>query len=357
MDIIVSEPRCSALLNEFTLERETIHRNTQERRWLIIEQVFQMFKEVAETNNITLSAKRLHMSQPSITLQIQSLENEYGARFFDRTNKGVTLTKEGEIFYTHVVRVLDILSHAREEINAVAKDQRKLLYLGATLTIGEYILPKILAFMSQHHPDVEFKVKIANTDSISQDISEKKLHVGLIEGPIIQYKDLNVENFWEDELVVVIPVFHPWGSRNTISLEELLSEHLVTREEGSGTRKVMEIALKEKGLDPDQLNVAMELGSTQAIKEVIVAGLGIAVMSKLTVSSNDDQKHFKALKFEDGPIYRPFSILTNAQITKTKKERALIDLLHDHNQIEDIISKDYYEFEKNKKKNDMLASK
>src|SRR5665648_692862 len=180
-----------------------------------------VFKEVAETKNFTLSAKKLHISQPSITSQIQDLENEYGARFFDRTNKGVTLTKEGEIFYTHIRSVLEILSSAKEEINALAKGQRGIIYLGATLTIGEYILPNILAFLYNTHPDVDFKVKIANTESISQDVLEKKLHIGLIEGPVHRHKDLNVAKFWEDELVAVLPYFHPLASRKNMTLAEL----------------------------------------------------------------------------------------------------------------------------------------
>ncbi|ODA40342.1 LysR family transcriptional regulator [Desulfosporosinus sp. BG] len=310
-----------------------------------MEQHFLVFKDVAETKNITLSAKKLHMSQPSISLQIQNLENQYGARFFDRTNKGVTLTKEGQIFYAHVRSVLDLLTNAKEQISALALNQRGLIQLGATLTIGEYILPNILAFLYKTHPDVDFKVKIANTESISQDVLEKKMHIGLIEGPVPQHKDLNVESFWEDELVVVIPYFHPWASRNSITLAELPHERLVTREDGSGTRRVMEMALKERGLDPDQLNISMELGSTQAIKQLVSAGLGITIISSLTVSRVGDRKIFKSLKIQDAPIYRPLSILTNARATQTKDERILIDLLHDHRLLADVLSKDYNELE------------
>lgn len=310
-----------------------------------MEQHLLVFKDVAETKNITLSAKKLHMSQPSISLQIQNLENQYGARFFDRTNKGVTLTKEGEIFYAHVRSVLDILSSAKEQINALAKGQRGLIYLGATLTIGEYILPNILAFLYKTHPDVDFKVKIANTESISQDVLEKKLHIGLIEGPVPRHKDLNVEKFWEDELVVVVPYFHSWASRKSITLTELPHERLVTREDGSGTRKVMEMALKERGLDPEHLNITMELGSTHAIKQVVSAGLGITIISALTVSREDDQKMFRTLKIQDSPIYRPLSILTNGQTNQTKDERLLINLLHDHRILSNILSKDFSELE------------
>ncbi|MDR3543456.1 MAG: LysR family transcriptional regulator [Desulfosporosinus sp.] len=303
-----------------------------------MEQHFFVFKDVAETKNITSSAKKLHMSQPSISLQIHSLENEYGARFFDRTNKGVTLTKEGQIFYTHVRSVLDLLSKAKEQIRTLAKDQRGLIYLGATLSIGEYILPNILAFMYKTHPDVTFKVKIANTESISKDVLERKIHIGLIEGPVPRHQDLNVESFWEDELVVAIPYFHHWASRDSIGLAELPYERLVTRENGSGTRKVMEMALKERGLDPDQLNITMELGSTQAIKELVAAGLGITIISSLTITRECDQKQLKILKIRDLPIHRPLSILTNSQTTQTKDERILINLLHDHRLLSDIFN-------------------
>ena len=196
--------------------------------YIIMEKHLLVFKDVAETKNITLSAKKLHISQPCISLQIQNLENQYGARFFDRTNKGVTLTKEGEIFYTNVQSVLDILSSVKEQINALSKGQRGLINLGATLTIGEYVLPDILAFLHKTHPDVDFKVKMANTESISQDVLEKKLHIGLIEGPAPRHRDLNVEKFWEDELVVVLPYFHAWASRQSITLAQLPHERLVT---------------------------------------------------------------------------------------------------------------------------------
>ena len=296
---------------------------------------------MAEAGNITLSAKKLHMSQPSITLQIQNMENEYGARFFDRTNKGVTLTKAGEIFYAHVQDALEVLTDTRDQINALAQDQRRLIYIGSTLTIGEYVLPNILAFLYKTYRDVDFKVKIANTESISRDILEKKIHIGLIEGPVFGHKDLKVENFWEDELVVVIPNLHPWALRESITLDELSRERLITREEGSGTRRVMEMALKESGFDANQLNVTMELGSTQAIKQLVLEGIGITIISSLTVSRESDQKKFKTLKIQGAPIYRPLSIVTNARTPQNEDDRILINLLHDHELLSDVLSRDY----------------
>lgn len=305
------------------------------------EQQFHVFKAVADTRNITLAAKKLHMSQPSISLQIQNLENNYGARFFDRTNKGVTLTRAGKIFYDYVKNILDLLHAAQEELSSLVEDQRGMVYLGATLTIGEYVLPHIIAYMSKIRPDIDFKVKIANTEVISQDVLEKNIHIGLVEGPVPQNKDCVVESFWQDELVVVVPYHHPWAERNSISLGELSQERMIVREVGSGTRKVMELALKERGFDPSKLNISMELGSTQAIKQVVSAGLGVTIISALTVRRECDQRIFKMLKIQDSPVYRPFSILTNAQNTQTKDERYLINFLHDEEKMFEVLRMDY----------------
>lgn len=307
----------------------------------MIEQQLLVFKAVAETRNITLAAKKLHMSQPSISLQIQNLENLYGAKFFDRTNKGVTLTRAGEVFYNHIICILDILENARFEVNSLVEDQRGLIYLGATLTIGEYIMPNILGYLNKERPDIDVKLKIANTEVISQDVLEKNIHIGLIEGPVPHHKELVVEKFWEDELVVVVPIFHPWAKGNSVTLAELSQERMIMREEGSGTRKVTELALRERGFDPSQLNITMELGSTQAIKQVVSAGLGVTIISSLTVRRECDQQVFKALQIQDSPVKRSLNIFTNAQTDQTKDERFLINLIHNKELLKKIITMDY----------------
>ena len=306
------------------------------------EQEFLIFKEVAETGNMTLAAKRLHISQPSLSLQIQNLENQYGAKFLERTNKGVTLTPAGKIFYQYACQVIAIKKEAMEQIAELDEDKRVLINIGATLTIGEYVLPSIFGHLYQVRPGIEFKAKIANTDSIAQEVLERRLNIGLIEGPVPVNRELVVENFWQDELVVVVPYHHPWAGRTSVNLAELTKERMITREVGSGTRKFMEIVLRERGLDPGQLNITMELGSTHAIKQVVSAGLGITIISNLTVQYECDQRIFKILKIQDSPVYRPLNILTHAQTNQTKDERYFIDLLHNRTQLAKILMTDYY---------------
>lgn len=292
------------------------------------EQQFLVFKEVAETNNITLAAKRMHISQPSISIQIQNLENQFGAKFFERSSKGVTLTNAGKIFYQHVCQVIKIMQEAAEKIADLTEDKRGLIHVGATLTIGEYVLPHILGYFSRVRPDIDFKAKIANTETIAADILEKRIQIGLVEGPVSPNNELVTENFWQDELVVVVPFHHPWGSRSSVTLAELATERMITREVGSGTRRVMEIALEERGFDPDRLNITMELGSTQAVKQVVGAGLGITVISALTVVRECNQKLLRALRIQECPVYRPLNILMRAQSFPSKDERYFINFLH-----------------------------
>ncbi|KUO67139.1 MAG: transcriptional regulator [Gracilibacter sp. BRH_c7a] len=301
------------------------------------DQQFLIFKEVAETRNITLAAKRLHMSQPSISIQIQNLENQYGAKFFERTNKGVTLTHAGKIFYQHICQVIQLMKEAGEKIADLTEDKRGLIHVGATFTIGEYVLPLILGYLNEVRPDIDFKAKIANTETIAQDVLEKRIHVALVEGPIPQNRELVVENFWQDELVVVVPYHHPLATRSSVTIAELTKERMITREQGSGTRKVMEIALEERGFDPEHLNITMELGSTQAIKQVVCAGLGITIISALTVVQECNSKCLKALKIQDCPVYRPLNILMHAQSFQNKDDRYFVNFLHNKEQLAEIL--------------------
>ena len=304
------------------------------------EQEFMVFKAVAETKNITAAARRLHISQPAISLQIQNIESHYGTKFFNRSNKGVTLTKAGTIFYNYVCKMLDMLDNVQQEINELSEDHRGEVKIGATLTIGEYVIPNILACLYKIRPDIDFKVSIANTETIERDILERKFRIGLVEGPVSQNKDLVVENFWHDELVVVVPYHHPWAKKGSVTLNELSKARMILREVGSGTRKVLELCLEEKGFNISDFNITMELGSTQSIKQVVATGLGVTIISALTVRRECEEKILKAIKIQDLYLGRPLNILTNANNTKTKEDRYFVDFLHNKDLFERVLNMD-----------------
>ncbi|MEW6661885.1 MAG: LysR family transcriptional regulator [Bacillota bacterium] len=303
-------------------------------------QQLNVFKVVAENGNITLAAKKLHMSQPSISLQIQSLENHYGVILFNRSNKGVYLTEAGKLLYQYSIKILDLLQEAQERVAELGADARATITLEATFTVGEYLAPRIMGYLYQTRPELEVKLKIANTETTYQDVLEKNVQLGLIEGPVQPHRELVVEKFWEDELVVVVPYFHNWAKRDKVSLEELREEKIILREEGSGTRKVVENALAARGLNIEEMNVAMELGSIQAIKEVVAAGLGVSILSSLTVRKNSEAKLFRTLQIEGGPIARPLSLVRHATAHQGPHVLFVVDLLHDHEKLKSILAAD-----------------
>ncbi|MHB1404022.1 MAG: LysR family transcriptional regulator [Desulfitobacteriaceae bacterium] len=303
----------------------------------MFDQEFLTFKTVAETGNITSAAKRLHMSQPGVSLQIHNLESYYGVRFFDRTRKGVSLTPCGKIFYDYVCNVVNLSCSIQQQLSDFKVDHHGTVNLGTTLTIGEYLMPNILAHLCKMRPEVDFKVRLANTEKIFEDILEKELHIGLVDGPVPQNKDIRSENFWQDELVVVVPFDHPLGEQSCISLEELCAERLIVQEVGSGTRKVVELYLQEHGVDLTQLNIAMEIGSTRIRKEMVAAGLGVTIISDLTVKKECEQKIFRMLRIQGSPIMRTFSVLTNTQAVQSKEEHDFIQFLHDIKRMSEVL--------------------
>lgn len=288
-----------------------------------------VFRDVVLTGNITRTSQRLHMSQSSVSIQIRNLEREYGAQLFDRTNRGVRLTERGEVLYRYAEEVVNLMLEAREAVPEGAFQHRKNIDIGATFTIGEYIIPLVAREYYCRSTDDAIGVRIADTETLAWDVIDRRLRLALVEGPVPNDPNLVAEAFWQDELVVVAPVDHPWGRRETISIEQLKTEKMITREQGSGTRRVMELALARNGLDYCDLDIRIELGSTQAIKQAVRCGMGIAIISILAVQEECGLGRFAVLRVEDCPIVRSLSILTHAKGRLSAEERSFADLLGD----------------------------
>lgn len=295
-----------------------------------------VFKDVVCTGNITRTSQRLHMSQPSVSIQIQNLEKEYGVQFFDRTNRGVKLTECGEVFYRYVEEIIQLTLEAREAVTKTSSCRHGDIHIGATFTIGEYLLPFIVREYCCDQDDTGIDAKIADTEVLARDVMDRRLHVALIEGPVPNEPNFTVETFWHDELVVIAPIEHPWSTLETIGFDELKSERIITREQGSGTRKVMELAFARNGFDYSNLNIRLELGSTQAIKQAVRCGMGVAIISILTVQDECRLGQLAALRVQDCSFTRPLSILTHTKGHLTPDEQSFIALIRDQEKLLEI---------------------
>ncbi|MEY8746598.1 selenium metabolism-associated LysR family transcriptional regulator [Bacillales bacterium AN1005] len=241
-----------------------------------------IFYTVAEKGSFSAAAQALHMTQPAVTMQIQSLEDYFGTKLLHRSTKKIELSEAGMTLLPHAKRSVELVRHTDEAMSAFTQKLQGRLQLGASLTIGEYVLPRMLGPFARQYPDISIVMKVMNTSQIMDEILKHQLNFGLIEAPI-HHPDMIVEPVMRDELKLIVPAGHALAQRGEVELEEVMSYPFVLREKGSGTRQVMEDQLQKRKIDPQDLNVVMELGSTGAVKSAVEAGVGITMLSPSSV--------------------------------------------------------------------------
>lgn len=243
----------------------------------------QVFHTVAGVLSFTRAAEALHMTQPAVTHQIRQLEEELNARLFDRGNNSISLTDAGEQVMIYADRIINLYGEMSESVKELTGDKAGLITLGASTTIAEYMLPGLLGDFRRNFPDVQITLRVANTDAIVALVADNTIDLGVVEGEV-DNQLLRVERCQEDELQVIMPPGHPLSNSESIEPMALSSYPFIHREDGSGTRSVVERYLSAHGVDEHTLNRPFELGSTEAIKGAVQAGMGITIVSRATFS-------------------------------------------------------------------------
>ncbi|CEP65991.1 Transcription regulator HTH, LysR [Moorella glycerini] len=285
-----------------------------------------VFKAVAEQKSFSRAARVLHLTQPAISLHIQSLEEYFGTRLLDRNNRQVTLTEAGRVLYKYALELSKLYDEAKKALADVSGKVKGHLVVGATLTIGEYFLPRFTGQFKQQYPEVEITLQVANTQEIIRRVLAGELDLSVIEGQV-EHPNLIQEDLFQDELVLIVPPGHPWASRGEIQPGELKEEPLILREEGSGTRQVAEAGLRQAGLEPSSLKVIMELGSTQAIKEAVEAGLGVAIISRLAIKKESRHNLLREVRLQGADFRRTFHLAYNRHKFRSAAAEAFLELL------------------------------
>lgn len=245
----------------------------------MITDTLKVFVTVAEERNFSRAAKLLHLSQPGVSLHIRNLEDELGTKLMLRSPKQVRLTEAGEILFRKAKQMLALYEEAQQEIHLLRDVVTGSLSIGASFTIGEYILPAVLAEYAHQYPEVDVQVHISNTDNIVHDIREGRFHIGLVEGSTTA-RDVQLTTFMEDEMVLVMSPDHPLAAYKSIDPGMLQDQMWVLRESGSGTRAYSDRLIEEGGL---AVKRSFVFSSSQGVKEAAAAGLGIAVLSRWVV--------------------------------------------------------------------------
>jgi DNA-binding transcriptional LysR family regulator len=284
-----------------------------------------VFASVANAGNLTRAAHNLRVSQPAVSKQLADLEADVGTQLFDRLPRGVRLTAAGQVLYAHAERILRAEQAATSELEQLRNLGQGRLSIGASTTIGSYLVPSLFGALHQRHPGVQLDLQIANSAAISAAVLDNRIDLGLTEGLApTDAAALSAQTIAHDEMVVIAAPKHPALARAPMTARKLLDLPLLMREPGSGTREVIEAALLAKGLRADP---AMSLGGTEALKNAVLHGLGIAIVSRLTVEHELRSVRLAELVVSDLRIRRELQLLLLKGKRTSPAANAFVELL------------------------------
>ena len=267
----------------------------------------ELFTEVAETGIVSHAAKKLYMSQPAVSQTIADLEDSLGLKLFDRLKHKMQLTFAGEVLYQYSKKILSLVDEAESQMLDMANLKRGKLRLGASTTIGIYLLPHLLGAFKQKYETIQSNCVIDNTSVIEEMLLTNQLDIGFVEG-LVHSGEIVIEKVMDDEIWLICSPQHRWAREGRLAIDpvEIAGEALILREQGSGTREVVEKKLKEQKVCYEVWHV---LNNTEAIKRAVAADIGIAFISQRAVMEEIESGRLINIKLNGLPISREFKLI------------------------------------------------
>ncbi|TQR20092.1 LysR family transcriptional regulator [Psychrobacillus vulpis] len=290
------------------------------------------FTTLAEVKNFTKTAEILHISQPSVSLHIKNLEKEFNTELFIRSPKFLKITETGEILYERAKQILSMYEQAQIDISEHHDEMKGKLIIGASFTIGEYILPSLVVELHTKYPDLELEVFIGNTEEIVQSVRLLEVDIGLVEGPTYD-KNLLVEPFMEDELFIVGSKQHKLAKKQSVALNDLQNQLWFMREEGSGTREYLKHVIRSNGL---KIKSIITISSNQGIKEMIMSSnIGLSLLSTHVIERDIQEENLFILPLNHVSFKRLFFCVRSNIIEDKKSVSAFKKILQQKRNIVD----------------------
>lgn len=286
----------------------------------------QVFRVVADTLNFTKAAEELHLSQPAVTSQVRGLEEGLGIALFDRVGRNATLTPAGKALLPYVRQIETLTSDAIAALAPFGVQEGVELNIGASHTIGVYLLPKLLPMLVRDWPKLRIHIVSGSTTEILNALATHQVSIGLIEAPGHR-PDLKIETFAEDELSLILPPSHRWAKKATLRAAEIVQEPILLRESGSGMRRFVEEYLEKNGVLSQQLCTNVDMNSTEAIISAVEAGLGIGFVPVMALDKAKLTNSIRIVRLENGPIRRQLSFALLGGPVREGPLRDLIELL------------------------------
>lgn len=268
----------------------------------------EVFYYVAKFRSFSKAAEALLLTQPTISGHIKGLEENLNLILFDRLGREVTLTQAGEVLYNYAKRLLSVKTAAIQALQELQGGVSGELLIGGSSTPGQYVLPPILGHFKRQYPDITVILNVTDTMDTIERIIRGDLELGIV-GAWVPHAQVLYDRFVDDELVLTVACDHPWAQQHSVPLAALATQPFIQRERGSGSRLVMEQTLKQHGFEPTALRIVAEMGSTEAIKQGIKAGIGISIVPRIALTDELRAGSVCVVALEGVTLQRNFYII------------------------------------------------
>ena len=268
-----------------------------------------VFISVAKNKSFTKAANELHITQPAISKHIRELESAYNIRLIDRSGQNTILTNAGEIFLSHAEKIIDSYNELQFEMNRINNNFVGKLSIGASTTIGQYVIPSLLAQFMKTYPDLKVELINGNSREIEKALLEQRIDIGMVEG-IHKEQAIKYTPFLDDEIVLVTRSNSIFGDIESIDISKLLVMPIVLREFGSGSLEVINDCLSKKGISLDNMDILLHLGNSESIKNFLRKSDCVAFISVRAIINELKSGALKIIDIEDLTIERSFKFCT-----------------------------------------------
>ena len=283
-------------------------------------QQLRILKAISSEKNFTKAAEILYISQPSLSKQLKMLEKNLDSTLINRRSNKIFLTENGKIFLQYSERILALCEESCRALIDLKNGDRGNLTIGASQTIGTYLMPQIVSLFAQNYPQINLKLQINSTPIIINSVLKQKIDLAVVGGEIPNElkKNLRVKYFVKDEINLIISTIHSFGKKKKINKEDLYHLNFITLNSNSTIQKFIDNTLIKNHIEIKQLKIVMKLNSIEGIKTAVSLGLGAAFISSSTIEKELQLKTLEVLKIKDIQIVRLFSIISNSDYDKSK---------------------------------------
>ena len=267
-----------------------------------------VFYTVANRLSFTKAANELNISQPAVTKHIKEIEIQLNTKLFDRKGTTIQLSESGKILFVYAEKSRQLYRDLEFAIAQLNKQEKGKLKIGASTTIAQYILPEILAKFNSYYKDINIEVVTHNSEDIANLLKSGKIDFGIVEGES-KSSYFDYQKFKKDEIVLACKTDHPLVNKN-FKTKDLYDVDLIVREQGSGTQEFIQNQLKKSGVDLQKLNIIMQLGSSESIKNYLLHSEAMAFLSISTILTELKNNQLSVIDIKNFSIERDFNFIT-----------------------------------------------